>query len=206
MKSLVFDYQGSGQFGQAEALDRQLLAIRRRIAGEQDAETLWAAIELSVLYSSDQKYAQAEDVYRQALQSAPNNVYLLNGYAWLLLTAKDHRERRPGEALELARRASRLSPANVFLLNTLGLAELRNGHWDEAIEALNSSVKAYDGSQPQDFLFLAMAYHGRGDNADAEKNYAHGAEMARRMAASDPELRMLWDEAAAALGKPTPAQ
>lgn len=53
-------------------------------------------------------------------------------------------------------------------------------------------------------MFLAMAYHGKGDKAEAERNYAHGAEMAREPAASNPELRMLWTEAATALGKPAP--
>jgi tetratricopeptide (TPR) repeat protein len=159
---------------------------------------------LAVDYRDEEKYAQAEDVYRQALKGAPNSPPLLNGYAWLLLTAKDHRVRRPEEALELVRRAARLSPEAGYNLNTLGLAEVRNGLWEEAIATLDKSVKADNGSKSTDFLFLAMACHGRGDMADAEKNYARGAEMARKTAATNPELRMLWDEAAKDLGKPVP--
>jgi hypothetical protein len=49
-----------------------------------------------------------------------------------------------------------------------------------------------------------MAYQGKGDKAEAEKNYAHGAEMAREPAATKPGLKMLWTEAAKALGKPAP--
>jgi len=85
-----------------------------------------------------------------------------------------------------------------------GLAEVRNHLWDEAMATLNKSIASSNGSDPSDFLFLAMAYQGRGDKAEAEKNYAHGAEMARVSAKSNPELRMLWAEAAKALGKPAP--
>jgi uncharacterized protein HemY len=143
-------------------------------------------------------------VFRQGLKSAPNNLDLLDGYAWILLTAKDHSVRQPGVALGLARRAIKLSPEDDYILNTLGLAEVSNGLWDEAIATLTKSSATSKGSNPTDFLFLAMAYQGRGDKAEAEKNYAHGAEMARKSAASDPDLRMLWAEAATDLGKPVP--
>jgi tetratricopeptide (TPR) repeat protein len=86
----------------------------------------------------------------------------------------------------------------------LGLAEVRNGLWDEAIATLNKSIAAMNGSQLYDFMFLAMADQGRGDRAEAEKNYARAAEMVRKDGASNPDLRMLWAEVAADLGKPAP--
>jgi uncharacterized protein HemY len=64
---------------------------------------------------------------------------------------------------------------------------VRNRLWGEAIDTLNKSVKMDNGAEPTDFLFLAMAYHGRADNTDAEKNYARGAEMARKTAGNDAE-------------------
>jgi uncharacterized protein HemY len=47
---------------------------------------------------------------------------------------------------------------------------VRDGLWDEAIATLRKPIAAKNGSQPYDFLFLAMAYQGRGDKAEAEKN------------------------------------
>jgi tetratricopeptide (TPR) repeat protein len=156
-------------------------------------------------FDHEGKFAQAQELVQQGLRTAPNNAGLLAEYAWILLTAKDHRARRPGEALDLARRSVKLAPEEVDLLDTLGLAELRNGLWDEAISTLNKSIAKKNGSQLHDFLFLAMAYHGRGDNAEAEKSYARGAELARKDGTTDPELRMLWAEVAADLGKPAPS-
>jgi hypothetical protein len=47
-----------------------------------------------------------------------------------------------------------------------------------------------------DFLFLAMAHQGRGDKAEAEDDYARGAELASKTAANNAELKILWSEAA----------
>jgi eukaryotic-like serine/threonine-protein kinase len=204
MDNLAADYRGEGKYAQAEALDQQVLSTQRRVLGPEHPDALTSMDDVALDYRSEGKYAQAEDVLRQALKGAPNNPRLLNDYAWLLLIAKDHRWRRPEEALELANRAVKLSPERGIYLNTLGLAEVRNKRWAEAITTLDKSAKADNGSDPTDFFFLAMAYHGREDNADAEKNYARGVEMARKTAANDADLRMLWAEAASDLGKPVP--
>jgi tetratricopeptide (TPR) repeat protein len=204
MNNLAFAYANERKYAQAEALDSQTIEMERRILGPEHPDTLQTMSNLAAAYDDDGKYAQAEDVFRQGVKNAPNNVPMLNGDAWRLLTAKDRRFRRPREALDLARKAVSLDPQKGGDLNTLGLAEVRNGLWDDAITTLNKSIALSNNSQPSDFFFLAMAYQGRGDAAEAEKNYAHGAEMARVPAESDPELRMLWVEAAKALGKPVP--
>ena len=202
--TLASSLRHQGKYAQAEALDQIVLEIRRRVLGPGHPDTLQSMSNLSRDYQDEGKYAQAEAVFRQGLKSVPNSPDLLDDYAWFLLTVKDHSVRRPGEALALVRRADQLSSGEDYILNTLGLAEVSNGLWSEAIATLTKSSAADNGSNPTDFLFLAMAYHGRGDKAEAEKNYAHGAELARKTAASDPDLRMLWDEAATHLGKPAP--
>jgi len=156
------------------------------------------------VYEAEGKYAEAEDLTKRQLLIAPDDPAVLNAGAWLFLTIEGQGFRHPSEALELSRQAVKISPDNVSYLNTLGLAEVRNGLWDEAILTLKQSQKGHKGSDASEFLFLAMAYHGRGNRADAEKNYKRGAELARKPAATDPELKMLLTEAAHALGNPAP--
>jgi tetratricopeptide (TPR) repeat protein len=204
MSNLAFDYDSEGKHAQAVALDQEVLDIQRRVSGPGHPNTLSTLDHLASAYIQEGRFAQAEDLYRQGFKIAPENRLLLNGYAWFLLTAKDPSLRRPKEALEDARKAVSLAPQVATNLNTLGLAEVRNQLWDEAIATLTKSIALSNGSDPSDFLFLAIAYQGRGDKAEAETNYAHGAEMARVPAKSNPELRMLWAEAAKAIGKPAP--
>jgi serine/threonine protein kinase/Tfp pilus assembly protein PilF len=204
MSQLAFDYKGEGKHSQAVALFQELLEIQPRVWGPNNPLTLQSFSDLAGVYADEGRFAQAEDLYRQGLKIAPKDSGLLNWYAWFLLTAKDPNFRRPKEALDLARKAVSLAQQNGDDLNTLGLAEVRNGLWNEAIATLTKSVALHNSSDSTDFLFLAMAYQGKGDKPEAEKNYAHGAEMARESAAANPELRMLWTEAAKALGKPAP--
>jgi hypothetical protein len=49
-----------------------------------------------------------------------------------------------------------------------------------------------------------MVYQSRGARADAEGNFARGADLARKMGRSDPDTGELWVETAKALGKPGP--
>ncbi len=209
MASLSVVYSDEGRYAQAEALDQQVLEVERRILGPENPNTIFAVNNLASDYVDEGRYAQARDLMVQGLKTAPKNASLLYSYAWFLLTAKDHSFRRPKEALDVTRKLVS-SPQVGSFWTALGLAEVRNGLWDEAIATLNKAIALNKGLEPNDFLFLAMAYHGKGDKAEAEKNYAHGAEMAADAemaagsAATVPALRMLWAEAAAALGKPAP--
>jgi tetratricopeptide (TPR) repeat protein len=202
--NLGFAYLKEKRFGQAELLLRQALEDETRAFGARSANALWTMAKLTAVYQAEGKYAEAEDLNRRELAIEPDDPIYLNLGAWLFLTARDQRLRQPKEALNLSRHAVKQAPDNVDDLNTLGLAEVRNGLWDEAIATLDKCVEGHKGADASDFLFLAMAYQGRGDRADAEKNYKRGAELARKPAATNAELRMIWTEAASALGKPAP--
>jgi tetratricopeptide (TPR) repeat protein len=52
--------------------------------------------------------------------------------------------------------------------HTLGAAHYRAGEFDAAIQRLNVAIKIQPG-MAADWLFLAMAHHGRGDDAEAKK-------------------------------------
>ena len=150
------------------------------------------------------RFDETEAAFRKSIVNQPDNPDPLNSLAWLLATAPDHRQRRPEEALKLARQAVQEAPDAATNYNTLGAAEYRNGLWDEAIATLNKSIAMCKGIDPTDFFFLAVAHRQRGDRDQAERAFHRGVEVARKNAPSLWEWRMIWAEAAELLGKPGP--
>jgi tetratricopeptide (TPR) repeat protein len=150
------------------------------------------------------KYEQAEALYRNYLAGAPNSPVRMNALAWYLVSTRDRAQWRPLEAVELARRALKTSSNVNWVWNTLGLAEYRAGHMDEAIEALNRAVQSDGDTDPTNFFFLAMAHWRRGDKDEAQRFLQKGADIARNRMVNHPEWRDFWVEAAAVLGKTGP--
>lgn len=204
MSDLAGHYRRQYKYAQAEALDSKVFGVRRRVLGNQHPNTLMSMNQLGLDYMALGKYAQAEGLYRKALEANPNSPAILNQVAWFLLACQDHRLRRPGEALELSRRAIKGAPKSLGYLNTLGLAEVRNGLWDEAIATLNQCAETDKGSDPTDFFFLAMARWGSGDKSEAGSQFERGVAAASANAGNKAEWRMFWAESAELLGKPGP--
>jgi len=166
--------------------------------------TRWYMDALAGVYGHQGKYAQAQALFRESLKAKPDSPEILNDLAWYLVSPPDPRQRRPQEALQLARRAVKGAPEAAAYYNSLGLAEYRNGLWDEAVATLHKSAEMSKGSEPLDFLFLAMAHWARGDKAEAEQYFKRGVDGASKREANNWELRMFWAEAAERLGKPGP--
>jgi len=202
--NLANSYLAEGRYAEAEALFKQVLEAWRRVVGEQRPETLWAIGQLAYTYGAEGKYAQEETLYREDVKANPDSRYRLNRLARLLVSVPGRSRRRPEEALQLARRALKGTPDVATYYNTLGLAEYRNGLWDEAVVSLNKSAEMNKGSDPTDFLFLAMAHWRRGDKGEAEQFYQRGVKGSSKGATDNWEWRMFWAEAAELLGKPGP--
>jgi eukaryotic-like serine/threonine-protein kinase len=91
-----------------------------------------------------------------------------------------------------------------FALNTLGAALYRAGRIDQAIARLDESVKASGGiGVPQDWAFLAMAHHKKGNDDEArrwlEKLRSHKPDEKARFSTDLVECRILLREAEALL-------
>jgi tetratricopeptide (TPR) repeat protein len=83
-------------------------------------------------------------------------------------------------------------------------AGVRNKLWDEAIATLQKAAALQGGTEPDDFLFLAQAYQGRGDAAHAGSNYERAVQLLGDVAVAYPDDIPLWRETAATLGRPGP--
>jgi tetratricopeptide (TPR) repeat protein len=206
MDDLGFLYLQEQKYAAAEPILAQTLQGMTKVLGPAHPKTLQVFGNLIFACSEQGKFSRVVSLWQQDAAGAPQNAAVLNDAAWAMLTVPDVGARRPADALEIARRLVTISPNNADYENTLGLAEVRNGLWDDAIAALDQCVKGHNGTNATDFLFLAMAHQGRGDKAEAEKNYARGAEMASKTAANNAELTMLWSEAAKDLGQPGPPE
>jgi WD40 repeat protein/tetratricopeptide (TPR) repeat protein len=120
------------------------------------------------------RYASALDYLNQAFQTDPKSVRAiinldknLNNRAWVLATGEGL-QRDPALAVRLASLSVLLVSGESASLNTLGVALYRAGKNSEAIEALGKSLTAGKGQfDGFDLLFLAMAYHRLGHEAEA---------------------------------------
>ena len=211
MDGLALVYADQGKYARSEDLYQHSLEIKRRVLGPEHGDTLLCMYNLARVYWLEGKYAWSETLNKQTLEierrvlgpEHPQTLKSMNDLAWELVADPDPRNRRPEEALQLIRSAVRAAPNVRYNYNTLGLAEYRNNHWDEAIAALNRSVEMDKGAQPLDFFFLAMAHWQRGEKDEAVHFYQQGVAGANK----DPtnqDQRMYWAEAAKLLEKPGP--
>jgi tetratricopeptide (TPR) repeat protein len=100
----------------------------------------------------------------------------LNNTSWAVVREPHAAVARYRLALRWAEEACQSEPGNGHYLNTLGVAQYRNGKYAEALASLTQSepllAKIYQGSFPGDLAFLAMAHHQLGHKEEAAKDLA----------------------------------
>jgi serine/threonine protein kinase len=202
--NLAYVYLREGKIRSSESLLIKTVETERRVLGPASAPTAMSLGLLAYEYAAQGRYSEAEDLFRQYSQGSSANPEVDKAFAWFLLTAPDPVRRDPAQGLALARRALQSEPDNPDGLTALGLAEVRNRLWDEAIATLEKAAALHGGTGPDDFLFLAQAYQGRGDAAHAGGNYERAVKLMGDVAVADPDDVPLWRETAAALGKTAP--
>jgi hypothetical protein len=131
--------------------------------------------ELGLDWSDEPLPAPAEkrsppplDVRVVGADSMGRNPMALNAAAWPLVTGPAG-QRDPARALKLVQEALKLQPNNAAFLNTLGVAQYRNGQYKEAAATLEKSLAAGKGrSAGFDLFFLALCHARLGDPARAK--------------------------------------
>jgi tetratricopeptide (TPR) repeat protein len=146
------------------------------------------------------KYSKASD---------PNS---LNNAAWYCVYASDA-VADLAVPVQMAEKALADYPPKQkrFALNTLGAALYRAGRIDEAIARLDESVKAAGGvGVPQDWVFLAMAHHKKGNDEEArswlEKLRSHKSDAKAKFSTDLLECRNLLKETEALLREASAAR
>jgi tetratricopeptide (TPR) repeat protein len=128
----------------------------------QTPESVQLMIFLADLYDYQEHFAEAERLYRQALQKEPNNVIVLNNLAWLL-AFKGSAARE--EALAAINKAIDLVRDGPELLDTRGVIYLKMSRPDKALQDLQEVVAQ---SPSANHLFhLAFAQYTADHKRDA---------------------------------------
>jgi tetratricopeptide (TPR) repeat protein len=106
---------------------------------------------------------------KKAVEVTRNSPLFINHLAWRLLTGPAS-ERNPVRGLELAKKVVERAPDQQMYLNTLGVAQYRNGLYGDAIATLQKSLKAGKGQfDAFDLFFLAMCHAKLGEPTKAKE-------------------------------------
>jgi len=81
------------------------------------------------------RFERADELYRDAAKTSPNDVKIINNLAWVA------HKRKAKDALELAERAFALAPDNPAVLDTVGVIEVGAGQVDSGLKKLERAVE-----------------------------------------------------------------
>lgn len=113
----------------------------------------------------------AEAMYRQLLEIAPENTDVLHLLGMLALQKKSF-----DSAIDLLYKAVRLAPDVVAYEFTLAQALQDSGHPKEALEHYNA-VLAKDASLPETYHNMGIIYRFAGDTAEARKMFRKSIDL-----------------------------
>jgi len=114
-----------------EVLETGKMMIFKNEGGLVDFQTL-----LGDVYNSDGQYKKSAENYDKVLKVQPDNIYILNNYAYYLSLRKEHLEK----AKKMARRTVELEPDQYNYQDTYGWVLFQNGEYGEAVIWLEKSV------------------------------------------------------------------
>jgi tetratricopeptide (TPR) repeat protein/serine/threonine protein kinase len=150
-------------------LEKAIIQYSRSI--ELNSRNSFAWYGRGSTYHALRRYDKARTDWETTLKLAPTSAIAYNDLAWLLATCPEEKVRDPREAVAHGKKAVELVPRSGFNWGTLGTAHYRAGEWKEAVVALNKSRELKPGWDAYAWLFLAMAHHRLGDDAEARKAY-----------------------------------
>ena len=108
-------------------------------------------------------YALANTNYATLLEKTPNNILILNNYAWSLQHAGDTR------ALDYAERAYKLAPDNTAVMDTLAEILMTRGQTGRAIQLFRQALsKSPDNTEIEYHYIQALAKSGDTARARSE--------------------------------------
>ena len=157
-RALVF----MGRVDEANALKEEFMEL------SQDNQDIAKAAELE----KEEKFAEAEKIYRQILTRHPDNVSAMRLWAQLGI-----REKRYSEAEKLLRQAVKVAPGFSQALTDLCSVQLEQEKFDDVIDSAKKLVKLKPRS-PDGQIWLAAANAAAGNHIDAVKFYDKALDIA----------------------------
>jgi tetratricopeptide (TPR) repeat protein len=150
--------------------------------------------EGSLLWGLGQQ-ADAAELYRKALELAPEDPDVNNELAWFLATNPEPCLRDAALAVQLATKAVNAREKSGECRNTLGVAHYRNGDDKAAITELETSMRLRAGGDSFDWFFLALSHWRLGDRDKARMWFDRAAQWMDKYMPYNDELRRFRAEA-----------
>jgi predicted TPR repeat methyltransferase len=127
--------------------------------------TLEEAISFAILLQKNEQLAEAHELYRRVLETAPNHPRALH-YAGVLA----HQQGRNDEALVLIERSLALVPDQADWYSNLGIVLQSDGRLDRAIDSYRRAI-AIDPSHANARNNLGVLFRATGQPVEAENAY-----------------------------------
>ncbi|MHC5030228.1 MAG: serine/threonine-protein kinase [Planctomycetota bacterium] len=174
-------------------LNDAISALREAI--RIDPDHVGAHVNLGNALAAQGRHAEAIAAYRDAIRVDPRQPQALNNLAMLRADCPEHKYRNAKEAVALATRAVSLAP-HWQLLNTLGISHFRAGNWNDAVAALEKSMRLRKGGDSYDWFWLAMALWQLDRKEPARQWYERAVAWMDEHAPQDKDLIRFRNEAA----------
>ncbi len=110
----------------------------------EHSEDMYSLSRAANIYGKIKKYNKAVGLYEKALSVGAPDAFLLNNYAWLLVTMDDISMRNPERAIELADKAVSMEKT-PDRLDTLAEAYYVKGSFQRAVETINEAFSMETG-------------------------------------------------------------
>jgi tetratricopeptide (TPR) repeat protein len=155
-------------------------AAEKIAAQSSDKET--AGFLLGAIFERQKKFDQAEEQFRQVLNTNPRNPSVLNYYGYMLAD----RGVRLDEATDLIQRALAEDPGNPAYLDSLGWAYLKQNKLSEAEEPLRQAASR-ESHDPTILSHLGDLYSKTGKDDLAESQWQKSVDEWHRVLPGDFE-------------------
>lgn len=130
--------------------------------------------------ANDEKFEEAEALYKKAIELAPDNANAHNGLGLVFFWKDDY-----SSAESEFRKASELSPTSAAILANLGDALRQQDKYDEAIEVFQRALKI----DPEDSVTMNML----GEVYDWQDKGDLAAEQFTKAYKLNPKSRSIWE-------------
>jgi|WetSurMetagenome_2_1015567.scaffolds.fasta_scaffold23030_2 TolB-like protein/Tfp pilus assembly protein PilF len=120
-----------GKTKEAELFIAKYKAIRKEKSASESA----ILTSIAFIYDETNNPDKAEEYYRQALASDPENPLMMNNLAWCLF----NNGRNVNEGMQLIDKALKLRPQESYYWDTKGWELYKQGNYKEALESLQKS-------------------------------------------------------------------
>lgn len=139
---------------------------------ELNNENIQALGMLGSIYSDKKEYEKSDEYYEKALKIDPEDILILNNYAYSLSVRGVQLER----ALEMVSKSVEKEPKNASYLDTMGWVYFKLKKYDDALELINRAYEI-EKENPEIIEHLGDIYFEKGEKEKALDNWKKSLEI-----------------------------